>query len=173
MDCKGIRGLFFIHQPSDLPIKVSVYVLRAVEIALNRQINADVSLNLVRTKRNNVLKFANTRKTYYFCIMQIEFDKEYLRELYQTGKTSDKKHRFQPQVIKGYKKAIDVLKVSRRIEDLFPFKGLNFEVLQGDKIGLCSVRANGQYRVEFKVNTIGDEQIITICLIMELSNHYK
>ena len=105
--------------------------------------------------------------------MQIEFDKEYLRELYQTGKTSDKKHRFQPQVIKGYKKAIDVLKISRRIEDLFPFKGLNFEVLQGDKSSLCSVRANGQYRVEFKVSTMDDEQIITICLILELSNHYN
>ena len=63
--------------------------------------------------------------------------------------------------------------MSKRIEDLFPFKGLNFEVLQGDKIGLCSVRANGQYRVEFKVSTIGDEQIITICLILELSNHYR
>lgn len=105
--------------------------------------------------------------------MQIEFDKEYLRELYQTGKTNDKKHRFQPQVIKGYKKVIDVLKMSRRIEDLFPFKGLNFEVLQGDKAGLCSVRANGKYRVEFKVKTIGDEHVITICLIWELSNHYK
>lgn len=124
-------------------------------------------------KYKSIREFANIKKTYYFCSMQIEFDKEYLRELYQTGKTSDKKHRFQPQVIKGYKKAIDVLKMSKRIEDLFPFKGLNFEVLQGDKIGLCSVRANGQYRVEFKVSTIGDEQIITICLIMELSNHYK
>ena len=105
--------------------------------------------------------------------MQIEFDQEYLRELYQLGKTSDKKHRFQPQVIKGYKKAIDVLKMARRIEDLFPFKGLNFEALKGDKMGFCSVRANGQYRVEFKVSTIGDEQVITICLILELSNHYK
>lgn len=105
--------------------------------------------------------------------MQIEFDQEYLRELYHLGKTSDKKHRFQPQVIKGYKKAIDVLKMARRIEDLFPFKGLNFEALQGDKAGLCSVRANGQYRVEFKVSTVCDEQIITICLILELSNHYK
>lgn len=113
-------------------------------------------------KCKSIRKFANMKKTYYFCSMQIEFDKEYLRELYQTGKTSDKKHRFQPQVIKGYKKAIDVLKMSKRIEDLFPFKGLNFEVLQGDKIGLCSVRANGQYRVEFKVSTIGDEQIITL-----------
>ena len=45
--------------------------------------------------------------------MQIEFDQEYLRELYQLGKTSDKKHRFQPQVVKGYKKAIDVLKMAR------------------------------------------------------------
>ena len=63
--------------------------------------------------------------------------------------------------------------MARRIEDLFPFKGLNFEALQGDKAGLCSVRANGQYRVEFKVSTVCDEQIITICLILELSNHYK
>lgn len=33
---------------------------------------------------------------------------------------------------------------------------------------LCSVGANGQYRVEFKVSTIGYEQIVTICLILEL-----
>ena len=99
--------------------------------------------------------------------MQIEFDQEYLRELYQSGKTSDKKHRFQPQVIKGYIRAIDVLKMARQIEDLFPFKGLNFEALQGDKAGLFSVRANGQYRVEFKVGSVGDEQVITICLILE------
>lgn len=123
--------------------------------------------------KNSIREFANIRITCYFCIMQIEFDKEYLRELYQTGKTSDKKHRFQPQVIKGYKKAIDVLKMARRIEDLFPFKGLNFEVLQGDKKGVCSVRANGHYRVEFTVSTIGEEQVITICLILELSNHYQ
>ena len=38
---------------------------------------------------------------------------------------------------------------------------------------LCSVGANGQYRVEFKVSSIGDEQIVTICLILELSNHYN
>ena len=29
--------------------------------------------------------------------MEIKFDKEYLEELYLEGKTSDKKHRFQPQ----------------------------------------------------------------------------
>ena len=82
--------------------------------------------------------------------MQIEFDQEYLRELYQLGKTSDKKHRFQPQVIKGYKKAIDVLKMARRIEDLFPFKGLNFEALQGDKMGFAQLEQMGNIALNLK-----------------------
>ena len=29
--------------------------------------------------------------------MNVEFEKEYLAELYEKGKTDDKKHRFQPQ----------------------------------------------------------------------------
>ncbi len=31
-----------------------------------------------------------TTNAYYFCIMQIEFDQEYLRELYQLGQYSVK-----------------------------------------------------------------------------------
>ncbi len=104
--------------------------------------------------------------------MLIEYDKEYLRELYEYGKTSDKKHRFQPQVIKGYKRAVDVLKVAKRIEDLYPFKGLHFEALTGDKKGSFSVRASDKYRVEFTVSETGEEQIVTLCMILELSNHY-
>jgi len=38
--------------------------------------------------------------------MKIEFEKEYLHELYNTGKTTDKKHRFQPQVVNGYVKCV-------------------------------------------------------------------
>ena len=34
--------------------------------------------------------------------MFIEFDKEYLRELFEEGRTSDKKHRYQPEAIRGY-----------------------------------------------------------------------
>ena len=36
--------------------------------------------------------------------MYIEFDKDYLRELYEQGYTSDKKHRYQPEVIRGVPK---------------------------------------------------------------------
>ena len=35
--------------------------------------------------------------------MLVTFDKEYLKELYVSGKCSDKKHRFQPDAIKRYK----------------------------------------------------------------------
>jgi proteic killer suppression protein len=32
--------------------------------------------------------------------MIVTFEEDYLRELYENGQASDKKHRFQPQIIK-------------------------------------------------------------------------
>ena len=43
--------------------------------------------------------------------MVVAFEKEYLRDLYETGK-SDKKHRFQPDIVKRYKRGIDYLNTS-------------------------------------------------------------
>ena len=64
--------------------------------------------------------------------MYIEFDKDYLRELYTDGKTTDKKHRYQPEVVRGYQKAVFQLSIAHRIEDLFRNNALNYEALQGD-----------------------------------------
>ena len=106
--------------------------------------------------------------------MKIEFEEDYLKELYELGKAKGKKHRFQPPVIKKYKSTVDTLRVAKRIEDLFLFKSLNYEKLSGDKKGLESVRVNQQYRIEFRTTTEGEEpDIITICSIVELSNHYR
>ena len=63
-------------------------------------------------------------------------------------------------------------------EDLYKYKSLNFEALAGDKNGLYSVRVNNQYRVEFSITQMNlNEEIleanVTICNIIELSNHYK
>ena len=41
--------------------------------------------------------------------MNVEFEKEYLAELYEKGKTDDKKHRFQPQIVNGYLKCVKAL----------------------------------------------------------------
>lgn len=106
--------------------------------------------------------------------MVIEFEKEYLAELYTEGKSKNKKYRFQPTVIKQYKRAIDKLKTANRVEDLFPFISLNYEKLSGTKKGLESILVNDQYRIEFRTSVEGEEpNTITICSIIELSNHYK
>ena len=105
--------------------------------------------------------------------MEIEFEKDYLRELYEEGKAKGKKYRFQPSIIKKYKNVIDTLRVAKRIEDLFLFRSLKYEKLIGVKKGLESVRVNQQYRIEFYSRTKGEEpDIVTICSIVELSNHY-
>ena len=104
--------------------------------------------------------------------MEIQFEKDYLRELYELGKTGDKKHRFQPQIIARYQLRIKTLEQASCIEELFPIKSLNYEVLKGDKSGISSIRVNNQYRIEFSVKKIKSENIITICNILELSNHY-
>ena len=105
--------------------------------------------------------------------MEITFEKPYLEELYLTGMTTNKKYRFQPPIIAKYRKTIDILESVADIEDLFRYNGLQYKALHGDKEGLESVRVNDQYRIEFKTTKIVSEIVITICNIIELSNHYK
>ena len=104
--------------------------------------------------------------------MQIVFKQEYLSSLYY-NQTSDKKHRFQPEVVKKYIKVVNILKNARKVEDLFPFNSLNYEKLSGDKEGIESVRVNDKYRLEFQTESIEGEVIVTVCNILELSNHYQ
>jgi proteic killer suppression protein len=107
-------------------------------------------------------------------MMLIEFEKDYLRELYEDGKTKNKKYRFQKEIINRYVKAINALKAANRIEDLFLFKSLNYEKLTGNKKGVESIRVNDQFRIEFRSRIEGEEpDYIIICAIIELSNHYK
>ena len=104
--------------------------------------------------------------------MVVTFNEDYLREYYEEGKSINKKHRYQPSVIKSYKRSIDYLKAASSKEDLYPIKSLNFEALHGNKEGLFSVRAGLQYRIEFTLTETVEEPILSICNIIELSNHY-
>ena len=104
--------------------------------------------------------------------MEINFDKKYLRDLYVTGE-ADKKHRFQPQIIRKYIRIIDLMIEKADVKTLTQYKSLNYEKLKGDKAGLSSVRVNDQYRIEFEEQVKDGEIIATICNITELSNHYK
>ena len=105
--------------------------------------------------------------------MEINFDKKYLQELYEVGKTTGKKYRFQPQIVAKYQKTVAILKSVSRVEDLFRYNSLRYESLKGDKEGIESVRVNDQYRIEFTTTRVVSETVLTICNILELSNHYK
>ena len=106
--------------------------------------------------------------------MKVEFEKEYLSELYETGKTTDKKHRFQPQIVNGYLKCTRALDEAACIEDLFRYNALDYQKLKGHKQGLSSVRINDQYRLEFRelFNTNNIPEIV-ICSLVDITNHYK
>lgn len=105
--------------------------------------------------------------------MEINFDKEYLRQLYEEGKTSDKKHRFQPNIITRYQLRIKVLEQAQGVEELYALNSLHYEMLKGDKAGISSIRVNDKYRIEFTVERISSETVVKICNILDLSNHYK
>ncbi|MCB6062653.1 Plasmid maintenance system killer protein [Flavobacterium psychrophilum] len=106
--------------------------------------------------------------------MEINFTEDYLKELYEEGKTKNKKYRFQKDIIKKYKQTIDKLRVAKNIEDLYPIKSLNYEKLIGNKKGIESVRVDKKYRIEFISSVEGEEpNTITICSIIDLSNHYS
>ncbi|MDR1592365.1 MAG: type II toxin-antitoxin system RelE/ParE family toxin [Prevotellaceae bacterium] len=105
--------------------------------------------------------------------MEVTFEKKYLYEMYKTGKTTDKKHRFQPEIVSKYQYCIDMLYSAKNLEVLYTIHSLHYEVLKGDKQGIFSIRVNKQYRIEFTVKDNGIEPLVTVCNILELSNHYK
>lgn len=105
--------------------------------------------------------------------MIVIYEEEYLRQLFEDGKCKDKKHRYQPDIVRRYQKAIKFLIAAPSIEALWPIRSLKYEVLTGDKAGRSSVRVNNQYRIEFAVTKTDDDPILTICNIIELSNHYE
>ncbi|MDE5840287.1 MAG: type II toxin-antitoxin system RelE/ParE family toxin [Muribaculaceae bacterium] len=104
--------------------------------------------------------------------MTVTFEKTYLKELYENGKCLDKKHRFQPHIVKNYRKRIEQLQSAPTPDTLRQFSSLNFEALKGDKAGLFSIRVNDKYRIEFSLSTESEHTLLTICSIVELSNHY-
>ena len=106
--------------------------------------------------------------------MEIEFDKEYLRELFEEGKPSTKKHRYQPEIIKKYTQTVNTLRAAPNTELLYKFKSLNYEKKGGDLGGIEAVKINDQYRLEFVTRIEGEAPpFITICKLLDLSNHYK
>lgn len=128
--------------------------------------------------KKNVHKFVNIEILLYLCTqirneMLVTFEQDYLRELYEQGETRDKKHRFQPQIVRKYTRVVDLMIEQENVMGLAKYGGLHYEHLHGDKEGLSSVRVNDQYRIEFREIVQEQKTIAEVVSITELSNHYK
>ncbi|MBQ4018137.1 MAG: type II toxin-antitoxin system RelE/ParE family toxin [Paludibacteraceae bacterium] len=102
--------------------------------------------------------------------MDVVFQKDYLSDLYYTGKTSDKQHRYQPEIVRKYVRVVGILEAVSRMEDLFRFNSLNFEALDN---GYYSVRIDYHYRLVFQMEAKPEEIVLSICKLEDITNHYK
>jgi proteic killer suppression protein len=75
--------------------------------------------------------------------------------------------------VKRYQARIAALEESENIEQLYAINSLHYEKLHGDRDGLESIRVNNQYRIIFQTTREVSKTVVTICNIIELSNHYK
>lgn len=103
--------------------------------------------------------------------MRVEFRTEELAYLYKTPLDEIKgKREFGKDIIKQFKKKIEILIGITNITQLRQFRSLNFEFLKGDRKGECSIRLNDQYRFIFEQKSKSE---IEILLVNEISKHYE
>ncbi len=104
--------------------------------------------------------------------MIVTFKEAFLRDMYVSGK-SDKKHPYQPGIIKKYKEIIQLMVCVDNVDVLREYNSLNYEHLKGNMAGISSVRVNNKYRIEFEESVEDGKTIASICNIIDLSNHYQ
>ena len=105
--------------------------------------------------------------------MRITTDNIALRDLLESGRTDDKHLRKLPKsAISGFLKAVHIIAISSRIEDLFRYKGLNYEALEGNLKGFESVRCDKKYRLVFKSFPDEGKIVITNVELINITNHY-
>ena len=77
---------------------------------------------------------------------------------------------FGKDIIKQYKRKVEILISITNITQLRQFRSLNFEFLKGERKGECSIRLNDQYRLIFEQK---NKEEIEIVLLNEISKHYE
>lgn len=78
--------------------------------------------------------------------MIVNFNEDYLRDLYRSGK-SDKKHRFQPQIVRKYIRVIDLMISEDNVQGLW--KSYNFSIDNHNYSCLAKVSFTKFVNIEF------------------------
>ncbi|HKL34294.1 MAG TPA: type II toxin-antitoxin system RelE/ParE family toxin [Tangfeifania sp.] len=104
--------------------------------------------------------------------MKVQFKTNELKHFYVTPLDELKgKLPFQREVIKHYKKKVQLLIAADSIEELGYFKSLNFKKLKGKRKNEYSIRLNKQYRLIFTINKKDEKIIFNVLVVEEISKH--
>ena len=107
--------------------------------------------------------------------MKVRFNTKDLEHYYTTPLENIKgKLPFSRDVVKQYKKKVQILIGVESINDIKQFRSLNFEALKGDRRDYFSIRLNRQYRLIFSIEKEKDGDFrIDIVVLTEISKHYE
>lgn len=107
--------------------------------------------------------------------MRVVFSNKELKQWFETPLNDiEEKLPFNIEILKQYKKKVQLILSADSLIELKKINGLNFEALKGDRKGQFSIRLNKQYRLIIKQLTENENSIvIDIVLIIEISKHYE
>lgn len=71
-------------------------------------------------------------------------------------------------VIKAYRKKLQLIVAARDERDLYALRGLRLERLKGDRAGQSSIRLNDQFRLILTFKTEGDR----VAVILEIVDYH-
>lgn len=95
--------------------------------------------------------------------MQVEYEDDDLRRLAEDASFTQK--RWASDVVRAYRKKIQILLSSMDERDLRNVKSLRLEKLRGDREGQRSIRLNDQFRLILKFRTEGDRLVIVVEIV--------
>ncbi|MCB0953461.1 MAG: type II toxin-antitoxin system RelE/ParE family toxin [Microthrixaceae bacterium] len=97
--------------------------------------------------------------------MQIDFEDDNLRQLYEDP--DFRVARFHPDLVKAYRRKVQVIVGAESELDLRALRSLHFEKLQGSREGQHSIRLNDQWRLILRIKTQRDDKVVAIIEIVD------
>ncbi len=92
--------------------------------------------------------------------MRIDFEDDELRRVAKDASYALK--RWGADILKAYRKKIQMLRSAVDERDLYAMRSLRLEQLSGDRAGTSSIRLNKQFRLIIKFRTDDDGRVVIV-----------
>lgn len=99
--------------------------------------------------------------------MRVEYHDEVLRRLAEEQGYAPKG--WDPDVIKSYRKKVQLISAVPNERDLYAMRGLRMEKLKGDRQGQSAMRLNDQFRLILTFKTEGDR----VAVLLEVVDYHR